>query len=299
MDLRYPHRLYPPYLASRSGHRLEPSNPAGEGMLSGSRIYGNGRGRGGKLSMGLMPGHHLVPEAQMHKAVRDFRTLHHIDGKGLHLPHGVPLHLIEQAIRHSEGDRGGFVQFLPLIAGAAAPLIGEAVKGLVGGFAKSGGEHLASKLAGNGLRLGLPMPVHHKGERYFHLHGEGFMDLLKRSLHFAKKAITSEPARRVGHFALQTLKEAIMHAITSKLEDLGRRVSGAESWTGAASGGASKRPAPEDATEEDTTGSGYHAMSRTKRPRRGAGSRAARASAAKGAGFGSTVYGGGVVPSVY
>jgi hypothetical protein len=172
---------------------------------------------------GIMPGHHLIPEDEAHEAIHHYKTLH-----GLHNHHHHPQHLPHMHPHHimEEGLRGGFLPaaLLPLLAGAAVPLIGEAVKGLIGGFANQGGSHLANKLAGNGLRMGVPMIVHHGGRRHFHLHGDGFMDLIRSAMRHVKNIFTSQPARKLGHHAVGALKEAFMHALTQKVDSLHNKI---------------------------------------------------------------------------
>lgn len=192
----------------RAGSRLQ--------MRGGANaLLGRGSARPSALMGGMLPGEHLIPVHHMHQAVEDYKSLHGLHGRGLaplHLPAEHVMHLMSH-LDHPDGHvRGGFA-FLPLIAGAAMPLIGEALKGLMGGFVGRAGSHLADKVAGSGL----PRPVHHKGSHYVHIHGAGFLDFLKGAWGKIKQAVTSEPARKIGSFARNTLLEAIAKQIATHM----------------------------------------------------------------------------------
>lgn len=233
------------YHVQRAGYRLEPqpysqnhhesiigdglSAPSimGTGHLTAPNLYGgHARPDRARVAGGMLPGEYLVPHHKMQEAIHHYKTLRGLHDKHLaphHLPHMHPLHIIERHLHHLEkggGPRGGLFPFLPMLAGAAVPLIGEAVKGLIGGFSHKGGEHIASAIAGRGLHLGIPRVVHTPKGMHFHLHGEGFLDLLKRAMHHAKRIFTSEPAKKIGSHAIKTLTEALMHAITEKMQNV-------------------------------------------------------------------------------
>jgi hypothetical protein len=271
------------YAFQRSGNRLQPPDmmlPANGRGLKASNIYS-----GGNLESGMLHGHHLIPEHKAHEAVHNYKTLHGLHSHHYHhqhLPHMHTHHIMEESLR------GGFLPagLLPLLAGAAMPLIGEAVKGLIGGFANQGGTNLANKLSGHGLRLGIPMVVHHKRGRHFHLHGEGFMDLIRSAMSKVKGIFTSQPARKLGHHALGALKEAFMHAISEKLDSLHKKWSERMLPTEAPAtqGNYPEEPAtlgedvteeaprmtPADEVHEDITGTGFRRKRRAPPKKRAA-----------------------------
>lgn len=208
----------------------------GTGVHAPMALYGTGSHHGGyhtstnyattKLDGGMLPGECVIPESKMHEAVHHYKTMKNLHSPHYphhHLPHLHPLHIMEQHLHH-DGVRGGMFPILPLLAGAAVPLIGEAVKGLIGGFANKSGSHLADRIQGRGLHIGLPMPFHHAGQRHFHIHGAGFKDLLKRAMMHAKNIFTSQPARKLGAHAINAIKEAFMHAITEKINGLETKI---------------------------------------------------------------------------
>lgn len=215
------------YLGQSAGMRLHDAQAHSRGGMYGARMYGSGAAQmygsgagGGHHHKGLLPGEHLVSEKDMVDAVQAYKGLHNLGHGGhmLHLPHLHPHHIIASHLAEG-GPRGGFA-FLPLLAGAAVPLISEAIKGLVGAFGKVGGERLANNVMGSGFHAGLPMPVHLHSGRHYRIHGEGFMDFLRTMMGHAKNLFRSQPARKIGAHALNALKEAAMHAITDRLEKL-------------------------------------------------------------------------------
>lgn len=211
------------YLAQRTGTRLEPD---GSGMPHHKvgKIYGSGKA--GKIfggaKLGLMPGEHLVPHHHMSEAIHNYKTLNNLHHRRHHpmiLPGLHPLHIIQRTLHHSESQnpKGGLLPaFLPLAAGAAMPFISEAIKGLLGGMGKSGGEHLVNRLAGSGV----PMPCGPPHERHYKIHGEGFKDILKKAVEHMHKMLKSEPVRKFGTKAIETLRESFQNAIIHHLEEL-------------------------------------------------------------------------------
>jgi hypothetical protein len=208
------------HAAKMYGGRAPAANMFGGGFRAKpANIYG-----AGKNLKGMMPGHFLIPEEHIKQAMHNYKTLHNLHGRGngVGLPHFHTHKIMGDFVNAPEGPdseaRGGFFQYLPMIASAALPFISEAVKGLVGGFSKTGGEHLANKIAGRGLEIGLPMPVHMNGQRHWHIHGAGFRDLLKRAYGKVKQVFQSEPIRKIGAHAITTLREALMNVILEKLD---------------------------------------------------------------------------------
>ena len=221
------------------GGGLSSSSIYGSGSrfaFGGPKIYGTGAPKKftGKLPLahGLMPGHHLVPEEHVHRAIHAYKTLH-----GLHSMHEHPAmlngihaaHLLQEHVNALGPDghaHGGFLSYLPALIGAAAPLLGEAVKGIFGGIGHKGGQALASAVTGSGLRIGLPMIVHHGGQRHFHVHGGAFYSLIKGALGHLGSIFKSAPVRKFGEHASKALKEAFMHMIGSSIDSLMNRAVG-------------------------------------------------------------------------
>jgi len=238
------------YLQQRTGHRLELDGSGHHGRAA--KIYGSGSRNQGKIfgggarsehklkmELGLMPGEHILPHHKMAEALFHYKVrhgLHGTRGHGYHPHHHHAMMLpglhaadvIHKILDHHENvgggsPRGGFLPaFLPLAAGAAMPFLAEAVKGLLGGIGKSGGEHLVHKLAGSGL--GIPKPIGHDHMRHYVIHGEGFKDLLGRSMKHLKRIVTSEPARKMGSAAFDSLREAFQHAIIERIEHMAGKV---------------------------------------------------------------------------
>jgi hypothetical protein len=248
------------YLRQRAGHRLIPDGNGIGAMghqaarTAAGRIFGSG---GNKYQLGLLPGEHLVPHHKMEESVHHYKTLNNLHHHGLHpslLPPGLhAAHIIQRTLHESDNHspRGGVLPaFLPLAVGAAMPFISEAVKGLIGGFGKRSGEHLAGKLHG----AGVPMPIHdHRGMRHYKIHGEGFKELLKGAMSHLHRIITSQPARKLGHHAVEALKEAFLNSIIENIDKMAKGITnkiGFGKETAKSNPGASAELQP-DAPESD------------------------------------------------
>lgn len=215
------------YLAQRAGHRLEGHGAKGSPVFGGAmprvgRIFGNGDQSLKDMHKALMPGEHLVPHSHIMTAVHHYKTqhgLHHHRG-GAFLP---PHHVVNLLHRYAGGAkvRGGFAwaAALPLLSGVAMPFIGEALKGLMGGFANKSGQHVSNALFG----AGVPIPVHGHHERVYKIHGGSFKSLVSRALGHLGRIFKSEPARKLGSHAFGALKEAFMNAISGGLDSAASR----------------------------------------------------------------------------
>lgn len=192
-------------------------DPGSGGMLA-ARLYGSGSRGGGaaRLYGGLLPGQHAIAQHHIDEAMHNYKI---INGHNIHEPLSIHDHLniLEHHLNGAGKDsveRGGFLP-IPLMIGAALPLLGEALKGVLGGFMNKAGQAGASKLFG----AGVPRAIHHAGGRHWVVHGDGFKDTMRSMLEHVKRLFTSEPARKIGAHATRTAVDALRNVILSKIDD--------------------------------------------------------------------------------
>lgn len=217
----------------RAGARMYGNGALGAKMFGGggAKMYGNGNAKAAKMFGGMMPGEYMIPHAQVLQAMHNYKTVHNLHGRGFDgvLP-TVHTHKLLNGFLGDDSQelRGGLFGFLAPALGAALPFIAEGVKGLIGGFSRRSGE----RLAGGGMMdgrhydrqtlfgAGVPIPVHINGQKHWHVHGEGFKDLMKRAWKKVTSVFNSNPVKQLGAQAAKVLREAITNAIIGKVNEL-------------------------------------------------------------------------------